>query len=268
MNSFIASGAEGRFLGFFFCLILAAYIYAGIESVVVAAGEARNPRKSLPKAIRRMFWRILFFYIFGSLAIGVLVPYNDPRLLMALATGAPGAASSPWVIAITRAGIPALPSIINAVILSSAVSAANAFLYNGSRYMMSMAQVGLAPKMFLRCTKRGVPYVAVGFTAALSTLTYLSCGTGAAKALIWLANVSTLVAMLSWLTICVTYVRFHAALKAQGVDRAELPFKSPFQPCLAWGCIVYFTILIIFNGFYSFTPWNVDNFVTTYIGIP
>jgi yeast amino acid transporter len=154
MNTFIARGVEGRFLGFFFSLVMAAYIYAGIESVVVAAGEAQNPRKTIPKVIRRVFWRILLFYVFGSLAIGVLIPYNDPLLLTALATDAPGAAGSPWVIAISRAGIRALPSIINAVILSSATSAANAFLYNGSRFLMSMAQSGLAPKVFLRCSQR------------------------------------------------------------------------------------------------------------------
>lgn len=154
MNTFVAGGAEGRFLGFFFSLVIGALSYGGVESVVVAAGEAENPRRNLPKAIRRVFWRLVFFYIFGSFAVGVLVPYNDPDLLQAIATGAPGAASSPWVIAIQRAGIPALPSIINAVILSSAASAANACLYNSSRFLMSMAQAGFAPKLFLRCSQR------------------------------------------------------------------------------------------------------------------
>lgn len=74
--------------------------------------------------------------------------------------------------------------------------------------------------------------------------------------------------MSSWLAICVTYLRFYAALKIQGVDRDQLPFKSPFQPYLAWGTIVYFSLLTLFNGFYSFTPWNVETFITTYIGIP
>ena len=154
MNTFVAKGSEGRFLGLFFSLVYGSLSYGGVESVIIAAGEAKNPRRNLPKAIRRVFWRLLLFYVFGSLAVGVLVPYNDPHLLAALATGAPGAASSPWVIAIQRAGIPALPSIINVVILSSATSAANACLYNGSRYLMSMAQLGFAPKFFLRCTKR------------------------------------------------------------------------------------------------------------------
>ena len=153
MKTYIASGSEGRFLGFFSTLVNAAFSYGGVEMVAVAAGEAENPRKNIPKAVRRVFWRILFFYVIGSLAIGVLVPYNDPQLLSAQSSGAAGAAASPWVIAIYRAGIPVLPSIINAVILTSASSSANAFLYTGSRYMYALAQNGQAPKFLLRCSK-------------------------------------------------------------------------------------------------------------------
>lgn len=155
MNTFIGGNGDlGRFTGFFLCLVLAAHTYGGVESVVIAGGEAQDPRRNLPKAIRRVFWRILFFYILGTLAIGVIVPYNSPSLLTALASNAPGAASSPWVIAIKQAGIPALPSIINAVILTSATSSANAYLYSGSRYLMSLAVADLAPKIFLRCSKK------------------------------------------------------------------------------------------------------------------
>jgi amino acid transporter len=108
----------------------------------------------------------------------------------------------------------------------------------------------------------------VGLTVLATPLTYLSCAAGPAKVFIWFANIATLVAMSSWLAICVTYLRFYAALKSQGVDRDQLPFKSPFQPYLAWGTIVYFSVLTLFNGFYSFTPWKVETFITTYIGIP
>jgi amino acid transporter len=96
--------------------------------VAVAAGEAANPRKNIPKAVRRVFWRILFFYVLGSFMIGVTVSSNDPQLTN---EDAKGAQSSPWVIAVKNAGIPVLPHIINAVILTSASSSGNAFLYTG-----------------------------------------------------------------------------------------------------------------------------------------
>lgn len=144
----------GRFLGLFSTLINAAFSYGGVEIVAVAAGEAENPRKNIPKAVRRVFWRILFFYVLGALAIGVLVPYNDQNLLSAQQSGKKDAAQSPWVIAIDRAGIKGLPSVINAVILTSASSSANSFLYVGSRYMYALAQNGHAPKVFLKCSKK------------------------------------------------------------------------------------------------------------------
>ena len=151
-----ARADTGRFLAFFSTLVNAAFSYSGVEVVAVAAGEAENPRKNIPKAVRRVFWRILFFYVLGSLAVGVLVPYNDPNLLGALAANAAGAAQSPWVIAIHNAGVPALDHIINFVILTSASSSANAFLYVGSRYLYALAQNGQAPRFLLKCSKKYV----------------------------------------------------------------------------------------------------------------
>lgn len=154
MKEYVALGDKGRFLGLFSTLVNAAFSYGGVEMVAVAAGEAEDPRRNIPKAVRRVFWRILFFYVLGSLAIGVLVPYNEHNLLGAIQNGANGAAASPWVIAIQNAGIQALPSIINAVILTSATSSANAFLYTGSRYLYALAQNGQAPRFLLRCSKK------------------------------------------------------------------------------------------------------------------
>lgn len=154
MKEFKGTGDKGRFLGFFNVLVNAAFSYGGVEMVAVAAGEAENPRYNIPKAVRRVFWRILFFYVLGSLAIGVLVPYNDDRLLNAIENGEPGGAASPWVIAVYRAAVPVLPSIINAVILTSATSSANAFLFTGSRYLYALAQNGQAPRVLLTCSKR------------------------------------------------------------------------------------------------------------------
>jgi amino acid transporter len=153
MKEYIGHGATGRFLGFFSSIVNACFSFGGTEFLAVSAGEAENPRKTIPRAVRRVFYRIFLFYVLGSLAVGVLVPYNDSNLLSAQQSNASGAASSPWVVAITRAGIPALPSIINAVILTSASSAANAMVYSGSRYVYGMARNGQAPKLFLKCTE-------------------------------------------------------------------------------------------------------------------
>ena len=268
MKAYVDTGSTGRFLGLFSTLVNAAFSYGGVEMVAVAAGEAENPRHNIPKAVRRVFWRILFFYVLGSLAIGVLIPYDEPRLLDAIDSGAAGGAASPWVIAIYRAGVPALPSIINAVILTSATSSANAFLYTGSRYLYALAQNGQAPRILLKCSKRGVPYYCIAVTASISLLTYMSCTSGAAEVFTWFQNLTAIANLFTWMSVSVAYIQFHKALIAQGVDRNTLVFKSPFQPYLAYFSLFYFAIITLFNGFWVFKPFGIEDFATSYIGIP
>ncbi|RMZ85871.1 hypothetical protein DV737_g481, partial [Chaetothyriales sp. CBS 132003] len=269
MKPFVSTGAAGRFLGLWSTLVNAAFSYGGVETVAVAAGEADDPRRNIPKAVRRVFWRILFFYVLGSLAIGVLVPSNDPNLLSAIKSGAAGAAASPWVIAIKRAGIPALPSIINAVILTSATSSANAFLYTGSRYLYALAQNRQAPTFLLKCTNTGVPIWCVLITASISLLTYMSCSSGSSTVFQWFQNLTTVSTLFTWVSINIAYLRFYYACKAQGIDRNAMSFKAPLQPYLTYCSAVFFSLIIFFNGFYVFAGgFDYQGFITDYVGIP
>lgn len=254
MKEYLAKGTIGRFLGFFSTLINASFSFGGVEMVAVAAGEAENPRRNIPKAVRRVFWRIILFYVLGSLAVGILVASNDINLLSAQKSNAPGAAQSPWVVGIANLGISALPSIINAVILTSASSSANAFVYTGSRYLYALAQNGQAPACFLRCSKKGVPYYAVLATGGFGVLTYLSVqkNGGAAQAFQWFQNLVTISSLFTWSSVCLAYLHFFRALKAQGVNRDNLIMKSPMQPYLGAGAFVFFVIIILFNGFHVF----------------
>jgi len=266
MTETINSGDTGRFLSFFSTLINAAFSYGGVEMVAVAAGEAEDPRRNIPKAVRRVFWRIIAFYVLGSLALGVTVPYTAPRLN----SDADNGRSSPWVIAIQRAGIKVLPDIINAVILTSASSSANAFLYTGSRYLFGIAQNKQAPRFLLKCSKTGVPYWCVSITAAIGLLTYMCASTDASEVFAWFANLTTIATLFTWVSICIAYVRFHAGLQAQGISRDTLPFKTPFQPYVSWFAMVFFSVIIIFNGWQVFCNgnWDVQDFLIAYIGMP
>lgn len=96
----------------------------------------------------------------------------------------------------------------------------------------------------------------------------MSCSTGSNNVFIWFQNLTTIACLFTWCSICVACIRFNAALKAQGIDRSTLVFRCPGQPYVAWGALIFFSIIIVFNGFYAFTPWNVKSFLTAYIGIP
>lgn len=194
---------------------------------------------------------------------------NDPQLTD---ENAKGAQSSPWVIAMKNAGIPVLPHIINAVILTSAISSGNAFLYTGSRYLFGIAQNKQAPRIFLKCSKNGVPIYCIALTASISLITYMSVSTGANKVFTWFQNLTTIAQLFTWSSICYTYICFRRALIAQGVDRNTLVFKSVWQPYTAWLALAYFALIILFNGFKVFTtrPWGsaeLTSFFTAYIGV-
>lgn len=96
----------------------------------------------------------------------------------------------------------------------------------------------------------------------------MSCSSGASKVFTWFQNLTTISTLFSWVSICIAYIQFHKALKAQGIDRSTLVFRSPFQPYTAWFALIFFSIIILFNGFYVFSPWSVDDFITAYIGVP
>lgn len=129
-NSWIVEGRPGQFVAFLTCVVAAAFPFGfAPELHVITAGEMESPRRNLPKTAKTFFVRLIIFYVGGVLVIGVICPSNAA----ALTAGGKGAAASPFVVGIANAGIAILPHIINAVILSSAWSSGNSFLYMASR---------------------------------------------------------------------------------------------------------------------------------------
>ncbi|KAK4685101.1 hypothetical protein P7C73_g5055, partial [Tremellales sp. Uapishka_1] len=261
------TGATGRFAGFFAAFINASFSFIGVETVVIAAGETANPHRAIPKATKRVTYRIIFFYVIGALLIGMIVPSNDANL----SSGTGNANSSPWVVAIKNAGIPALGSIVNACILVSAWSAGNSYCYVGARIIVAMAIDRQLPQIFSRVNKYGVPYYAVILSFCFGPLAYLSLGSGgASQAFAWILNLSTVAGLLAWFTLCVCFIRFYAACKAQGIDRHTLPYRGRLQPYTAWVGAIGALIITIFSGFSVFLAgnWSASNFIASYIGIP
>lgn len=180
--------------------------------------------------------------------VGLIVPSSDPNLLRS--TG--NAAQSPFVIAAKRAGIKVVPSIINAVVLTSAWSAGNSGLLSGSRTLYGMSREGRAPRIFLRTNRMGIPYVAVCFLGLFITLGYMSLSAGASIAFGWLQDLTSVSAIITWMVICTVYLRFYYGCKVQGIDRSELPWKAPFQPYIAWLSLSSFIVLLLTGGYSVF----------------
>jgi hypothetical protein len=179
------TGDLGRWLGFLACLIQASFTIAGPDYVSMAAGESVDPRGNLPRAFNGMFYRLTAFFILGTLCVGILVPSNDQTMADAFKTNAPGAAASPYVIAMDRLGIPVLPHIVNAMILLAAFSAGNSYVYCASRTLFGLALDGKAPRFFTKCTKAGVPIYCVAAVLLIALLAFLQVSNNASVVLNW-----------------------------------------------------------------------------------
>ncbi|KPI34986.1 Arginine permease [Cyphellophora attinorum] len=261
--SYIVDGATGRFVGFWAVLIQAGFSYQGTELVGIAAGETANPRKTVPSAIRNTAFRIVLFFILTILMIGLLVPYDNESLL----SDSTDATASPFVIAAQLAGVKALPGLINGVLLCVVLSAANSNVYSGSRILVGLASEGLAPKILGRTSQRGVPYVAVAFTAAFGLLGFLNESSSGAEVFDWLLNITGVAGFISWTCIGISHIAFMKALKAQGISRDSLPYKAMWQPWFSWYGVGFNVLIILTQGFTSFMPWNTSDFFIAYVSV-
>ncbi|KAF9559138.1 dicarboxylic amino acid permease [Agrocybe pediades] len=255
------------FLGFWATLTNALFAYIGTELIGVTVGEAENPRKNIPIAIRRTFFRILVFYVGGVFVIGLVVPSTDDSLFVATKAKA-GAAASPFVVATTLVGIKVLNHVINAAILIFVLSAANSDLYIGSRTLYGLAVEGKAPAIFKRVNRMGVPYPSLILCTLFCFLVFLNVSSSSAKVFTWFVNLVSTFGAITWMCISYSHIKFMKALKAQGRSRDDLPYKAPFQPWGSWFALIATLIITFFKGFDTFMPFKTDTFITSYIAIP
>ena len=262
-NPYLRDGSVGLFISFWKTMVLSVFPFVfAPELLIVCGGEMESPRRNLPKASKRYFYRLVFFYCFGVLVIGVICRSDDP----ALTNGGQGAGSSPFVIGIKNAGIPVLDSIVNAVVILSAWSSGNSFLYISSRSLYSLAIAGSAPRIFKTCSKRGVPYWAVAASSIFTPLAYLNVGSSSSIVFNWFVNLVNTAGFISWICCSIIFLRFRKAILVQN---RTVPYSSFVQPYGAYWAIGWFTLLLLINGFDAFIKgnWAVSKFFTAYLSI-
>ncbi|OCF73198.1 AAT family amino acid transporter [Kwoniella mangroviensis CBS 8886] len=260
-------GSLGRFLGFWAVLTQAAFAYVGSEIVAIAAGEAKDPRRNIPRAIRNVYIRIILFYLGGTFVIGLTVPSNDPRLALNAGT----ALASPFVVAIHTAGIKVLPSIINAGLITSGLSGASSELYTSSRALHGLAVNGHAPAFFAHVTSRGVPVIGIATCAIFGALAYMSLGSSAGVAFGYFAALGSAGGLLMWWAICFTHMRWESGTRAQDIDRSSLPYHNPLNKYGIAGkyAMFFISLVLFFSGWSVFytDSWDTGTFCTSYLPI-
>ena len=263
------SVGEAPFVGGFQALIgvamIAGFSFQGTEMVGVAAGESKDPQKTIPVAIKQIFWRILLFYIVCIFIIGTLVAYNDPRLLQAAATE--DVALSPFTLLYEKAGFAFAASMMNAVILTAILSAGNSGMYSSTRMLFDMARKGSAPKLFAHLDPRGVPMNALYATTAIAALCFLTTFFGEQEVFNWLLNMSGMCGFIVWLGIAISHYRFRKGYLAQGYQLEGLAYRAKFFPFAPWFAFVLCSIVVLGQNYQAVLDGEWLAVLSTYIGI-
>lgn len=247
------------FRGFATLFVSASFAYGGTESITLTSGETKNPVRNTPKVIKTVFWRILIFYIFTVFFIGMNVPYDYPNL------SEKSVMTSPFTIVFQMVGSKAAGSFMNAVILTSVVSACNHALFAGSRILFNLGLEGyFFPKLVTRTNWYQVPYVAVLVTWAVGGLCFGSSFIGAGTLWIWLQNLVGVSNQIAWLSIGVISIRFRRGLSRQGKTH-ELKFVNWTYPYGPYFVIISVSFIILVQGWSSSSPMDVTSFFSYYV---
>jgi amino acid transporter len=235
------------FKGFCSVFVTASFAFGGTELVGLAAAEAMNPRKTIPKATKQVFWRISLFYVISLFLLGLIVPYNSDGLSTSAGSG--DTRYSPFVLSFQIAGIKALPSIFNAVITLSVISVANSCTFASTRTIQALCEKGMGPSWGAKIDKKGRPWVALIVVLLFGCLAYINEANDGSTIFTWLLSISGLSNFFTWGSVCLAHIRFRKAWARAGRTTDDLPFAAMFG---VWGSWIglFLNILCLVAQFY------------------
>jgi AAT family amino acid transporter len=199
--------------------------FGGVEMIAVTAGEAKDPGRAVPRAMRAMVIQLTIAYLAAMTVLIGVVPWNQIQ---------PGrdVTASPFVTVFRLTGIPAAAHVMNFVVLMAACSSMNCGFYVASRMLFSLARAGYAPRRFGKLSRRGTPLGALLVSASglllAAVLTKLSPG----GAFIYLAGLTLFGLMFVWQMIFVTHLFFRRSWLVSGRSLPLRLFGYPYTTIL------------------------------------
>ncbi|UUE58670.1 proline-specific permease ProY [Pectobacterium aroidearum] len=243
-GGFFSNGVMGMILS----LQLVMFAYGGVEIIGITAGEAKDPQKSIPRAINSVPWRILVFYVGTLFVIMSIYPWNQV-----------GTNGSPFVLTFQHMGITAAAGILNFVVITASLSAINSDVFGVGRMLHGMAEQGHAPKVFSRISKRGIPWVTVVvMMMALLVAVYLNY-IMPGKVFLVIASLATFATVWVWIMILFSQIAFRRRLSQDEVKALAFPLRGGIATSV-FGIIFLFFII----GLIGYFP---DTRVSLYVGI-
>lgn len=227
-GGFAPHGLHGIMTG----LVVVMFSFGGVELIGITAGEAEDPQRTIPRAINQVVYRILIFYIGAVFVIVSLTPWNriDGK-------------ASPFVQIFDRVGIPGAAAILNAVVLTAAISAYNSGLYSNGRMLFSLAHQGNAPRVLGRVNRQGSPWVGVIASSVVTTAAVVLTAVLPSQAFEYVMSIALIAAFINWGMVVITQMLFRHRL-APG-SAAALRFRMPGAPCTNWIVLAFMAVIVV-----------------------
>jgi len=231
-GGFFPNGFSGLLMSFQMVM----FAYLGVEMLGITAGEVKDPKKALSRAIDTVFWRILIFYVLSLTVIMSIYPWNEinPK-------------QSPFVMTFEQIGIKEAAGIINFVVLTAALSSCNSGIFSTARMLFNLAQQNEAPKSFGRTTKRGIPGIAIIASAvALLIGVYLNYIVSE-KVFVWVTSIATFGAIWTWATILISHLRYRGKMTKE--EKKRLEYKMPWFPFSSYFALAFLVLVVVLLAF-------------------
>ena len=254
-------------IGFISVMMVAGFSFQGTEIFGITAGEMKNPEKSVPRAVKTIFWRIVLFYILTMFAISLIIPYTNSSLMNSNITNV---ALSPFTIIFKTTGFKFVTSILNVVILTAVLSACNSSVYTGTRMLWHISKEGNAPAFLSVTNKRGVPIMALLITMLIGSFVFLASIFSVGALFMWLIQLSSLSGFIAWIGIGISHYRFRKAYLQQGKSLKDLPYRSKFFPLGPIFAVSLCLLILLGQQYTNFIQGTFDFFdiIKSYITVP
>ena len=246
-NGFFPTGV----LPILFTMVTVNFAYSGTELIGIAAGETENPEKVIPRAIRTTVLRLVIFFVGTVFVLAALIPIDQA-----------GVTKSPFVDVFERIGIPYTADIMNFVILTAIISAANSGLYASGRMAWSLATRGLLPAALKKQNARGLPVNAILFSMVGGIFALLTSVYAADTVFVVLTAISGLAVVIVWASICLAHFNSRRQMIREGKPLDGLAYRAPGHP---WVSLAGFALCV---GSCIGLAFDESQRIALYCGIP
>ncbi|KOR78274.1 amino acid permease [Bacillus sp. FJAT-21352] len=221
LSNFTADGGlfPNGLLPVFMAMISVNFAFSGTELIGIAAGESENPEKDVPRSIRNVIWRTMFFFVGAIFVLSGLISWEEA-----------GVIESPFVMVFDNIGIPYAADIMNFVIITALLSVANSGLYASTRMLWSLSNEKMISSFFGKITSNGVPLNALVISMAVACLSLLSSVFAPDTVYVVLVAISGFAVVVVWIGIVLSQYMFRKHFLKMGGDIKNLKFHTPLYP--------------------------------------